>query len=516
MNNLHIREKFFKHFQGSDLFDLFDNMCDIVEGTFDPWEKVNALKLRFYDFDEEEYDFDGWLINAGQFILAVKAHVMLHKMASTEEVDRLCKWFQDTLDSIKNDFLPEERQYYYSFSILAEFLKFYVKKEVTGLHTGEIDGYMEVKLHEVGIEDPNTKHEAIALVVPYILDAMKIHQDASAILLHVLDQWIDALSNDKARLDDVLGLCIRTLAFSDYATASRDDQFKWALTRSSRVADPFTDLTSSIHLAIGFALRGEKEKADTMLATALAKSGSLVSPKKEVHLGFLMRGCIEAGIFSGSTFDSVAKAFQELVDNTIEKIQVLNAELGQLNDQDEQDQTVIEEKIHEMESVFVIFSGILDNLAMAGLHSRDPAVLEKVEALIGRIQEVNIVINFNSKLATYYNEIGDATGKARALVSGVVGIIDKEIENIVLEDFYDFFIEFSRDVLDIARHEQDAWYVEQVETVFSLAKLRKNLDDDDLETMQYQVLSAMNSMLSAMWNDHFGTSLLQGFSNPID
>ncbi|MEX2718722.1 MAG: hypothetical protein Q6353_022240 [Candidatus Sigynarchaeum springense] len=516
MNSLHIRTKLAKHFLGSELSDLFNDMCDLMEGVFDPWEKVNALKLRFYDFDEEEVDFDNWLINAGQFILAVKAHVMLHKKASPEDVSRLCKWFQDTLDSIKNDFLPEEKQYYYSFSILAEFIKFYVKKDVTGLHTGDIDGYMEVKLHEVGIEPPNTKHETIALVVPYILDAIKIHKDASTILLHVLDQWIGALSSDKARLDDVLGLCIRTLAFQDYATASPDDMFKWALARAGRITDIFTDLTSSIHLAIGHALRGEKEKADAMLASALAKAEPLATPKKEVHLGFLMRGCIEAGIVSGNTFEAIAKAVQELIDTTIDRIQALNAELGELKDKDEQDPSIIEAKIQEMESVFIIFSGILDNLAMAGVHSRNQAFLEKVEALIERVQEVNIVINFNSKLAAYYTEIGDATGKAHALVSSVVSIIDHEVENIVIEDLFDFFIEFSRDALDIARREQDTWYVDQIETVFSTIKLRKNLDDDDLETLQYQVLSAMNSVLSAMWNDHFGMPLLQGFSNAID
>ncbi|MBN2153909.1 MAG: hypothetical protein JW839_20800 [Candidatus Lokiarchaeota archaeon] len=516
MRGLRIREKFAKHFQDSDLSDLFRNMCDMVEGTFDPWEKVNDLDLRFYEFDEDEFDFDNWLINAGQFVLTVKAHVMLHKDASTGEVGRLCEWFQDTLDSIKDGFLGDERHYYYSFSTLSEFLKFYVQEGAPGPEVARIEAYMGDKLREVATENQGTRHATIALVVPYVLDAVKIHPDATECLLRVLDRWLEGLSNDTGRLDESLGLCVRTLAFKDYATPSPDGQFAWALERSGRISDSFIGLTSSIHLAIGHSLRGEKERAEALLAAALARSEPLPSPKKEVHIGFLMRGCIEAGILSGTAYDGIAAGFQQVTGGAVERIRALNDELGQLKGQDEQDDGIAEEKIREMETVFVVFSGILDNLAMAGVHTRNPAFLGKVEALIEQVQEVNVVINFSSKLAPYYRETGDGTGKSRALVAGVASIIDKEVENVFLEDLFDFFIEFSRDALDLAYHEQDPWYVEQLEAVFSTIKLRKNLDDDDLETLQYQLLSAMNATLTAMWNDHFGTTLLQGFSGAID
>jgi hypothetical protein len=169
-----------------------------------------------------------------------------------------------------------------------------------------------------------------------------------------------------------------------------------------------------------------------------------------------------------------------------------------------------------METVFIIFSGVLDNLAMAGVHSKNASFLGKVEELIEQVQEINIVITFSSKLASYYREIGDATGKARSLVSGIVDIMEKEVEHVFLEDLFAFFLEFSGTALDLAYHEQDPWYVERLEAVFATIKVRKNLEEDDLETLLYQVLSAMNSLLSAMWNDHFGKSLLQGFSSAID
>ncbi len=519
MKSFHIREKFTKHFQDSDLSDLFDNMCDMVEGTFDPWEKINDLKLRFYEFDEDEFDFDNWLINAGQFILTVKAHVMLHKEANAGEVERLCNRFLDTLAAIKNDFLSDERHYYYSFSVLAEFMKFYVKTEVTDVQVREIEGYMEAKLQDLNAEDANTRYSAIALVVPYLLDAVKIHPGAGTGLLRVLDRLIEALEGDQARLDEVLGLCVRTLAFTSYTIASPDDQFAWVTARSGRIADQFIDLMSSIHLAIGYSLRGEKGKAEGLLTDALAKIEPLLAPKKEIHLGFLMRGCIEAGILSGSAFDAVAKEFQQMTQQAIERIQELNAELTELNqaaNQAEQDQGVVEEKVHEMETAFIIFSGILDNLAMAGVHSRNATFLAKVEELIGQVQEINVIINFNSKLASYYREIGDTTGKARSLVTSIVETVDKEVEHIFLEDMFDFFLEFSRNTVDLAYHEQDPWYVERLEAVFATIVARKNLAEDDLEALQYQILSAMNSLLAAMWNDHFGKSLLQGFSSAID
>jgi hypothetical protein len=516
MKSFHIREKFTKHFQDSDLSDLFNNMCDMVEGTFDPWEKVNDIKLRFYEFDEDEFDFDNWLINAGQFILTVKAHVMQHKEASPGEVERLCKRLQDELEAIKNDFLADERHYYYSFSVLAEFMKFYVKEEVTDVQVREIESFMEANLHDLDAEDASTRFSAVALVVPYVLDAVKIHPGSSTALLRVLDRLVETVASDQARLDEMLGLCVRTMAFADYATPSPDDQFAWILARSGRIADQFIDLMSSIHLAIGHSLRGQKDRTESLLAAALAKTEPLPAPKKEIHLGFLMRGCIEAGIVSGSAFDAIAKEFQQMTQQAIERITALNAELNQPASQPEQDQSIVEEKFHEMESVFIVFSGILDNLAMAGVHSRNATFLGKVEELIGQVQEINLIINFYSKLASYYREIGDTTGKARSLVTSIVETMDKEVEHVFLEDLFDFFLEFSRNTLDLAYHELDAWYVERLDEVFSMIKVRKNLDEDDLEALQYQVLSAVNSLLSAMWNDHFGKSLLQGFSSAID
>jgi hypothetical protein len=522
MKTFHLREKFTKHFQDSDLSELFITMCDLVEGTFDPWEKINDLKIRFYEFDEDEFDFDNWLINAGQFVLTVKAHVMLHKEASAVEVERLCKRLQDELDAIKDDFFVDEHQYYYSFSVLAEFLKLYVKEDITDMQASGIESFMEAKLHDLDAEDANTRCSAVSLVIPYVLDALKIHPDIGTTLLKILDRLIEALTIDQAHLDDALGLCVRTLAFTDYSTTSPDDQFDWALTQSTRIADQFIGLTSGINLAIGHSLRNEKERAEELLSELLAKGEPLPSPKKEIHLGFLMRGCIEARILSGSAFDAITKEFQDMTQQVIERIQVLNAELTELTEpsnqgeQEKEGQGIEEQKFQEMESVFIIFSGILDNLAMAGVHSRNAAFLDKVEKLMEQVQEINIVINFSSKLASYYREIGDTTGKARSLVSSIVDIIDKEVEHVFLEDLFDFFLEFSRNALDLAYHEGDAWYVDRLEAVFATIKTHKNLDEEDLEGLQYQVLSAMNTLLSAMWNDHFGKSLLQGFSSVID
>ncbi|NMC06407.1 MAG: hypothetical protein GYA24_14415 [Candidatus Lokiarchaeota archaeon] len=515
MKGLHIREKFTRHFQDSDLLDIFTSMCDFIEGTFDPWERINDIKLRFYEFDEDEFDFDSWVINAGQFILMVKAHAMTHEDASPTDVERLCNRFQDTLDGIKNDFLNDERQYYYSFSVLAEFLKYYVKPEITVQHVQSIEGFMETIFDALDAEDPTTRASAVELIVPFVLDAARLHPNAGAAFLRLLDRLIDAIAGDQQRLDETLGLCVRTLSFVDYTTASPLDQFTWASTRLPRLTNLFTSLTSSIHVAIGHALRWEKDKADALLAASLAKSDPLPTPQKEIHLSFLMRGCIEAGIISGATYDAVAKAFQQMTEEVIERIQTLNAELSEPAVEGEQDQGIEEEKFREIETVFIIFSGMLDNLAFAGVHSRNALFLEKVEGLMERVQEINIVINFSCKLATYYREIG-TTGKARTLVTSIIDIIDKEVEHVFLEDLFDFFLEFARNAIDLAYHEDDAWYVERLEHLYETIKTRKNLDEEDLESMQYQILSAMNSLLSTMWSEYHGKSLLQGFSSGID
>nr|MDO8113466.1 hypothetical protein [Candidatus Sigynarchaeota archaeon] len=501
------REKFKPHFKDTDLADLFNDMCDLIEGTFDPWEKINQLKLNFYEFDEDEFEFDDWLINAGQFILIIKAHFIMHNNIDHSEIERLSRRFQEILDGLKPDFLEDELHYYFSFSFLNEFTSIFTIKQVDDDLANVVKEFMDAKFQELNETTSEVKQKALPLIVPHLLDALKLHPGVLGFLLGKLDTIIDDIAGDEPQSDETIGLCVRTLAFKDYGEASPPDQFAWARRMVDRINDPFIKLTSTIHVAIGHSLRNEMDATEELLSAALSTCEALPTPKKEVSIAFLMRGCIEAGIKS-DLLDAISDTFKEITDTMVEGIHALNREL---NTREDLDDHKVEELLDKLEMDFIIFSSILDNLALTGLHAGELKLLERVETLMERVNETNIAINFKSKLAVYYQKIGtEGKEKALKLVNEIAATLDNDVEHLYIEDLYDFFLDFSKDCMELALATNDVEFIKPIESVFTIIKQRKNLAEDDLATLQYQVLSAVDSLLSAMWNSSFNLNLLQG------
>ncbi|HME54527.1 MAG TPA: hypothetical protein VKM55_20110 [Candidatus Lokiarchaeia archaeon] len=513
-----LREKFKPHFQDSeDLIELFNDMCDLVEGTFDPWEKINQLKLYFYEFDEFDQfdengsDFDDWLINAGMFILIIKSCIMHEKIVDRAEIPRFCDRFKETLDRLKPDFHEEEMHYYFSFSFLNEFTKSFIDKDISEAQVKEIESFVQNKLQEINEAPAVVKQKTLPLLIPYMLDLLKLHPEALAFMIDTLRAIIDELSRELGQGEDTIGLCVRTLSFRDYTTASPPDLFSFAIELLEKIHDPFVRITASIHVAIGHSLRGEGDAAVEVLARVLDAIEVLPTPNKEVSISFLMRGCVEAGV-DASFLDTVSGKFKSMIDEMVEDILTLNDELGTRENLDD---AKIEEIMGMLETDFIIFSSILDNLGMMGLHVNDPALLVQVETLLERVNEINIAINFKSKLAVYYQETStsqDTNTKPLLLVKEITGILEKEVEHFYLEDLFDFFLDHAKNCLELAMLTGESTFIDELDHAFVMIKERKNLEIEDSETLLYQVLSAIQSMMSEMWSRRFGMELLQADS----
>jgi hypothetical protein len=137
------------HYEGTELEELFDDMCELIGGIKDPWKVLNKLNLRFYEFDAEEFELDDWLINAGLVVLVIKSRIMSEENVLPAEIHRLCEWFQENLLSSKSDLLDDEIHYFYSFYILSEFLKLYVEESIDEARVEELKAFIRENFDEI-------------------------------------------------------------------------------------------------------------------------------------------------------------------------------------------------------------------------------------------------------------------------------------------------------------------------------------------------------------------------------
>ena len=489
-------------------------MCDLIEGTFDPWEKINNLKLYFYEFDEideEGSEFDDWLINAGMFILIIKSCILHEKIVDRAEIPRFCDRFKETLERLKPDFHEEELQYYFSFSFLNEFTKTFITKNPSDEQAQALRVFLQDKFQEINEAPSSVKQKALPLVVPHVLDLLKLYPDTFVFLVDVLRSIIDELSTGNSPEEDTIGLCARTLAFKDYETAAPPVLFSLAIEFLEKIKDPFINITSSIHVAIGHSLRGEAEEANELLSRVLESIEVLPTPNKEVSIAFLMRGCVEAGVET-SFLDAVSSKFKQIIDEMVEDILSLNEELGS---QEGLEDAKIEEIMGMLETDFIIFSSILDNLGLLGLHVKDAAVLGQVESLLDRVNEINVAINFKSKLAVYYQKISKneiTEENSLQLVKEITTTLENEVEHFYIEDMFDFYLDHAKNCLELAMLTGNTTFIDELERGFTIIKERKNIEIEDTETLLYQVLSAIQALMAEMWNLRSGMALLQGFS----
>lgn len=505
------RDAFSPHFAGSDMDVMFSDMIEVMAGNGDPWEKVHKLRLRFYEFDEEEFDFEDWLINAGYFFLVLKAEIMNDTSADT--IARLASWFQEILQGAREDLMEDEIPYLLSFDVMAELLKLHPAASPDGLDAGmeaALDTFLVARQSELLDYQPYTREKAIALVAPALLDAIKVFPGSSGFFLRWIGLLLDMLIVDRVQADEVTGMCVRTLAFRDYQTAATGEQFAWALDRLGSIFDPFVKLTSAVNLAKGHQLRGDQERGLALLKEGFTASFSLPPPKKQVHVSFVMRGLIECLARKTPLFKDVRVAFDEHVANAIATIDELNEQLAKSEDPDADLDGIME----SMEMAFVIVSGALDNLGIAGLHAADELAIKQVDKILDEVQEANLSINFKSKNALYLGTMrGPAAARAvHGILEFIVDVLERDVEAIYLDDLYDFYIEHSKNCLELALlHGSDEPLV-HLERVFSLVKDKKQLGEDDLDMLRYQTLAAMNHVLSVAWSKHHGVPLLQGYS----
>jgi hypothetical protein len=503
-------------FTDSDLAPLFGDLCDLLEGKFDPWDMVNKLELRFYAGDEE-FEFEDWLINAGQFAVIVKSYINTNPQANVSEIDRLCTWFQDALLAARDDLHDEELHNYYGFMAQAEFVRLYAN---TDMNQEFIDAFRErfsKIIDEVEAISYGERGSAVALLTNQIVDALKWRPEQLQFLLLDLDRLMDIVDEDPVERDEVLGSCVRAFAFVDYETRSPEEQFVWAKNRLGTIRDPFTRVSAAANVAVGHALRGEKEEAAELLADEVEKAAGLLSPKKELYTAFLARGAIEAGLRETDVYEQLVADVDETLERIMAHVRELSEELAKLDDKTqeetkEEDDRRVEEIAASFESEFVMLHGDLDNLALAGMHTSEVKWLLQVEAIIENVQEINLSLAFKPKLAVYYQLFKNPVhvkDKPATLLDEVMTTLDQEVEHMITEDLFEFFLDFCKDCLELAALSGDDVFIEHLEKAFTTIKDRKNLDEDDAETMRWQVLSGINYVMELIWNQKMGTGAVR-------
>ena len=513
------RETFTPHFQEDDLqlTGIFSDICDILEGIRDPWRKLNKLKLRLFHLGDEDFEFEDWLINAGQFFLILKSYILTGEDLSLSEISPYTDWFQDSLDAAKQDLLDDEVHILFSFYCLAEFMKLYVFDEIQESFIEEFKVFLDDFNNDVELLPDLTKSKVYELIIPYFLDAMKLHPEKMDFLLTYLDDALYHIEGDLTKGDESAGLAVRSLAFRNYEEASSDYQFEWAADRLQYLKDPFIGLTSAINVAIGHSLRGEQEASEALLSKNFTLHYQLPAPKKQIHMAFLMRGAFEARLEGTGFFKDLRIVHEEMLENTIETIEDLT---DSLNDMSLSEQVDLNEVFESLEMTFIVLSAILDNWGLGGVHVNDPRLLMQVDMIVEKIEEINLVLNFKSKLMIYHEKLrpeGDgkwSQKRNKFLIdarSKIENILKDHVEHMFLDDLYDFFIEHSKNCLEIAYLTQDESLIKHLSVVFELIVEKAKGEEEGKETVQYQLMSAMSNLVNMMWNNHFKLSLLQGF-----
>ncbi len=541
-----LRTTFDAHFQDGTAKRWFTDLCDIIEGNIDPWTKITSLQLRMHGYNDlgidygadvedgeteedtlvdEETEIEDWLINTGYFISTVKGFIITSPKATFDEVTRLCAWFTGQLDAARDDFLDEEIHYLEALWFQAGLLPFYaidaLGKDVKGARVASLNAITGTFKERVSSLNDDASVKACSLVIPHVLDLLKVHPARAGFLLGYLDEIIDLMRErgSGAESDDATGLCVRTLAFKAPGVSSPKEHFEWAVNAVDSIDDSFTRTTATINLAIGHATRGETDAAETLFRAMLVTSYELPTPRKEIQVCFLARGTIVAGLSSSEVHKDVMTVFQSLIDTTLETITSLSVSMDSQLEQAKND-LEIDALMEDMELTFVIISAILDNLALAGLDVKNTRWLGKVEEIIQKVQELNLELLFLPKLALYYTLL-DPKGKKHEtntarLLESVNMTVNQEMEHVFLDDLLDFFAEYAKDLLELAYVTGDEKYLLDLEKAFVLIKsTKKELEDVDVQSLRFELLGAMHGIVSKMWEDLHGVQLLQGLPGAL-
>ncbi|MHA1370604.1 MAG: hypothetical protein ACTSRA_12935, partial [Promethearchaeota archaeon] len=248
------RDLFFKYFEGSELEDLFLESCKIIEGDINPSEIIYKVRLRFYNSEDDDFDFNDWLINAGRILMIFKGYIISKSRVNLKELERYIDWFQTRLRDSIQDLHDDELCNVYYFLLTSECLKYYVEDGIGSSGLKELEDFLDNIFNELEMLPDSTKIEGYSLLVPALLDLMKLNPDKMFWLLNKIDYILEQISDDITWFDDTLGLCVRTLAFQDYYTPSLDMYFEWALNHVEKIKDSFNKNVALESIAVGYGL----------------------------------------------------------------------------------------------------------------------------------------------------------------------------------------------------------------------------------------------------------------------
>ncbi|MHA1682393.1 MAG: hypothetical protein ACTSUE_15760 [Promethearchaeota archaeon] len=516
------QELFGKYFQSTALEGLYIDMCKVVGGEeYDPYTVVNKLRLRFFNYDDDEFDLDDWLINAGIFILVLKSILIRENGKSSPAYLKLIDWFQDTLRKSKDDLLDDEIPYYFSFMFNSEFMRYHGVDAPVPSEVVALSSFIDDNFQEISRLPSFTRVKSLSLVVPFFLDLIKVHGETLKFLIEKLDVIIVSLSEDDALKDEALGLCARTLAFKTYDVEISEEFFAWALLALKEITMPFIKLTASVNIAIGYSLKGEIEECTKLLTSSLIDNYHMPPPTKEINVAFLTRGAIEARVENLKIHKDIRVVLEEIIENTVETILSMNEKL---NSDDELLDDEFKEMMDVLEIGFTILSAILDNMSIAGVHVHDVSWIEFSELLLNRVNEVNLTLKFKSRFMLYYSKVDVANLQDSIEMSkDILSLFSQEVETLYFDEIVDFFMEYSKNAIELAFIHSDDTFLSNLETVLSIIKQAKNLEvldeeayqdpnGEDMMAILYQILSSISALVNEKWNHLFKLNLLQGYA----
>ncbi|MBD3185607.1 hypothetical protein GF325_02165 [Candidatus Bathyarchaeota archaeon] len=511
------KRMFMHFFENTPLHDIFMDMIQILDDELDPWKSIQKLRLRLYEFDDEEFDINDWLINAGMFITILKQYIMAPQGFSRENLNRMVDWFHENLEKSMNDFLDDEIPFIYSFLFNNEFMRYMA---LDHLDPGDIQGlkaFINYQFDEMDSLIQFARVKSFSLVLPFFLDLVMIHESQCEEIIPFIEKVISKLESDSSAIDEARGLCARTLAFRDYDTASHPALHELAREMSESIIDPFISMTAQMHVSIGDAIRGNREHAMQSMTKLLVDNYHMPTPKKEINIAFLTRGTIEARLEKMKIHEDMRSILDEILENTVDTIFNINQ---QFNSDAELDDDEFKDLVNLLEVSFTIISALVDNLSIAGVHTSQKEWIIFCEDIIDKINEVNLVMKFKSRFMVYHAKI-DAMSMKPVLhhAERLVAMLKEEIENLYFDEVVDFFTEFSRSILELVSVVDDGGLFKHLKEALNIARNQKFMEPmgendafTDMDTVNYQVLAAMNAVISERWNAFFSLNLLQGYS----
>ncbi|MHA1791029.1 MAG: hypothetical protein ACTSVI_00200 [Promethearchaeota archaeon] len=518
------QELFVDIFKESRLNDLFKTMCDIIQGNRDPMQLARKLKLRFFEFEassadddnDDVFGIDDWLINIGFFITILKITILTRDPVDAGEIKRLVNWFHENMEKSRQDLLDDEIHYYYSLVFLSEFMIYFAMDEISSSDLMELKNFMDKYLDEIFLLPEFARVNACSTIVPYIIDFIKIHPSISSFLLDYLDSILDMIEGNRVQRDETLGVCIRNLSFQDYNTPISSEVFDWVQDKIKIIEDPFIALTAKVNLAVGHSLKNEDEKAENILAKAIFSNYNLPLAKKGINISFIFRGIIEARLTKWQIFKDTNELVKEFISIVMDTISSISEELE--SDEIEPDDDV-DNLLDTIDISFFILSSVIDNLGLAAIHVQDISYLKKGDEILLEVRELNLMLKFLSRYMVYYAKVDSKEGLITAANNAetIIDLLKQEVGSMNDDELINFFMEFSRDCIEVSFITSDKKYLEFLNRAFHVIVENKELSDIDKESLLYEILTGLHGLVGAMWDAHFkNTCLIQGLSFGIE